>query len=102
MWQFVHWYFVAVSFWISPVHGWAGPCCCPASHAFHSSIGCAITRKRMLACESPQYSAHAPRNVPGLSASMVLVLVCPGMTSFLPFSSGTQNEWMTLSDFSDR
>ena len=33
------------------------------------------------------------------SASIVLVFVRPGITSFLPASSGTQNEWMTLSEF---
>src|SRR5690349_21151083 len=55
----------------------------------------------MLACDRPQYSAHCPRNVPGRSASIVSVLGWPGTTSFMPESSGTQNEWMTLLLVSD-
>ena len=50
----------------------------------------------MFACEMPQYSAHWPRNVPGRLASIVSVFGWPGTTSFLPASSGTQNEWITL------
>src|SRR5262249_16492595 len=65
------------------------------THALYASIGSAITRNRMLACESPQYSAHWPRNVPGRDASIFRNWVRPGTTSFLPLSSGTQNEWMT-------
>src|SRR4051794_39337040 len=50
----------------------------------------------MLACDTPQYSAHCPRKVPGRSASILSVLGWPGTTSFFPASSGTQNEWITL------
>ena len=50
----------------------------------------------MLACERPQYSAHCPRYVPGLSIVNDVWLLWPGTTSRLPLSSGTQKLWITL------
>ena len=105
-WQLVHWYLVAMSSWAGPAgtasapspsnRGCAGPCCCSLTHCSKSSAVFAITRKRMLACDSPQYSLHCPRKVPGLSALRVSSLVRPGTTSRVPESSGTQKLWITL------
>ena len=52
----------------------------------------------MFAWAMPQNSAHCPRYVPGAFALTRIVFVCPGMTSVLPASCGTQNEWMTSGD----
>ena len=54
----------------------------------------------MLACCSPQNSAHAPPYSPGSSASRTSVLVPSGSMSSLPCSSGTQKLWMTSADVS--
>ena len=51
----------------------------------------------MSACDKPQYSAHWPRYVPGLSASNLRKSFWPGTASFLPFSAGIQKEWITPS-----
>ena len=48
----------------------------------------------MYACDSPQNSLRSPRT-PGSSAWIVRWLVTPGTTSWVPASSGTQNEWIT-------
>src|SRR5215831_10048031 len=54
-----------------------------------------MTRKRMLACDIPQYSAHWPGNSTGPSGARVIRLTRPGTTSRLPPSCGIQKEWMT-------
>src|SRR6266542_4359539 len=51
----------------------------------------------MLACWSPQYSAHCPRYTPGRSAWIHILFVRPEMRSVLPVSCGTQKLWMTSS-----
>src|SRR5215469_10681406 len=52
----------------------------------------------MCACCVPQNSAHSPRYHPALVALSHMVLSCPGITSVLPPSCGTQKLWMTLSE----
>ena len=59
-----------------------------------------MTRKFILACCSPQNSAHAPRYSPGSSASSTSVLGPSGSMSSLPCSSGTQKLWMTSAEVS--
>lgn len=51
----------------------------------------------MLACWSPQNSAHWPRYTPGSEASSHRLLRCPGIMSVLGPSRGTQKLWMTSS-----
>src|SRR5215510_12947653 len=114
VWQFVHWYVwlnrepasfssASVVLPLASVDGkpasssdTAGPSCWPASHSSKSLGLCAITRKRMLAWDRPQYSAHCPRYVPALSMVNDVWLLWPGTTSRLPLSSGTQKLWITL------
>ncbi len=54
-----------------------------------------MTRMPMLACETPQNSAHWPRYSPGVSAVNVSRFSRPGTTSRLPPSWGTQKLWIT-------
>ena len=54
-----------------------------------------MTRSIMLACEVPQYSAHCPQYVPGVSAVKVILFSRPGMTSRLAAICGTQKLWIT-------
>src|SRR6185312_7281148 len=71
-----------------------------ASQASNAARGCATTKNAILACASPQYSAHCPRYVPGVSARNQSALVYPGMRSLLPFRLGAQKLWITSSDCS--
>lgn len=52
----------------------------------------------MLACDSPQYSAHWPSYRPGSSASSLRWWTLPGTRSCLPARRGTQKEWITSTD----
>jgi hypothetical protein len=45
--------------------GSTGGACCAATHLSQPALSCTNTRKRMLACDMPQYSAHWPRYSPG-------------------------------------
>ena len=54
-----------------------------------------MARKRMLACDTPQYSAHWPMYSPGTSGVRTMRFTRPGTTSRLPPSCGIQNEWIT-------
>ena len=58
------------------------------------------TSRPMLACCSPQNSAHSPPYTPGSSASITRVFVPSGRTSSLPCRSGTQKLWMTSAEIS--
>ncbi len=59
----------------SAYSGFTGLAAAPTATPRSPPASCAMTRNRMLACERPQYSAHWPRNVPGLSASIVSLFV---------------------------
>src|SRR5215212_1131088 len=60
------------------------------------SSGTTFTLNRIQAWAAPQNSAHSPKYSPGVLATNCIGLSCPGITSTLPLSWGTQNEWMTL------
>ena len=66
-----------------------------AAHAANRSGDSAVTGSVIMACWSPQYSPHIPRDTPGFLASTHISFVCPGMTSVLPAICGSQKEWMT-------
>ena len=69
MWQFVHWNVLTMSSWRRPAgRGAVGleervrRALLLLAEPLLEVVGVfAITRKRMLACERPQYSAHCPR-----------------------------------------
>src|SRR5215204_3941096 len=60
------------------------------------SSGTTFTLNRIQAWAAPQNSAHSPKKSPGVLATNCIGLSCPGITSTLPLSCGTQKEWMTL------
>src|SRR3989304_3825449 len=60
-----------------PVGGTGGRCWA-ATHFSKSALVCTMTRKRMLACDVPQYSAHWPGYSPGSSGASVRRLTRPG------------------------
>src|SRR5438045_1623038 len=70
--------------------GDTGAPCCPLIHLSKSDGVTATTRRSMLACDVPQYSAHCPKKVPGRSALIFMWFCWPGTTSTLPASSGGQ------------
>ena len=80
VWQFVHPNVLLKSSPASPASssGVVGPSCCPASQSSKSLSDWAMTRKRMLACDRPQYSAHCPRYVPGFVGGERELVVVPG------------------------
>src|ERR687889_604122 len=55
-----------------------------------------FTLNRIQAWAAPQNSAHSPKYSPGVLATNCIGLSCPGTTSTLPLSCGTQKEWITL------
>ena len=68
-----------------------------AIQASKSAGASATTRMIMLACCSPQNSAHCPRYTPGSDASSHNVLGWPGIMSVFGPRRGTQKLWMTSS-----
>src|SRR6266566_4366306 len=55
----------------------------------------------MLACDTPQNSAHCPEYSPTESARNAMRVTCPGVASRFPPSAGAQNEWITSADVID-
>src|SRR5437867_3437138 len=68
---------------------------CAATQASKSSRDWTMSFIRMLACETPQNSAHWPGNVPIFSGVNHIAFVCVGMTSRFPPIAGNQKLWMT-------
>ena len=66
-----------------------------AFHVSKSSGVRATTSIRMLACESPQNSAHCPAKIPGWSAWRRTVCTRPGTMSRLPLRRGIHQLWIT-------
>ena len=61
-----------------------------------------MTRKRILACCVPQYSAQFPRNVPSCFGSIHMLFGWFGIRSVLPASCGIQKLCATSADSSLR
>src|SRR5579862_3201243 len=102
----------AVSVW-HPLHGWFLNTAAPLmdvlgdvvafvwlfSHLSNAASVMTIASLRIVACPRPQSSVQMMSYVPTLSGVMCSDVFRPGtVSSFCP-NSGTQNEWMTSSDF---
>src|SRR6185503_21248142 len=78
--------------------------CCPAAQLSNSAGETVYARKRMLACDVPQYSLQLPLNacVPTESGVNQMKFVRFCITSRLPPNCGIQNEWMTSLETSEK
>ena len=70
-----------------------------SSQSWNCSGSSALTRNRILACASPQNSAHWPKKTPTSSARIANWRTSPGMMSTFPASFGTQKLCITSSEF---
>ena len=105
MWQPAHRNVLTIRSWRRPAgtvvavglgERFTGPCCCSLSHCSKSSGRLRDHAEAHVGVREPAVLRALPEEGAGLVGLDGEVLSCPGTTSFLPASSGTQKLWITL------